>query len=315
MILPSELSEKINELCQSLKTNEIKKIRENLTYKYKNKTGKSTDLIVSNDESITYAISRMPATYSVLYTLISELIEQKYIDIQKIDSISDFGSGTGSGYFALRQLFKNAKISLFEKNENMIKVFNFLSNVDKDYVYSFDLTNEEINEKFDFILSSYVLSELNEKDRQFAFKKLLNSSNKYVLIVDTGTPNTYKSMMSLKKLASELGFNTIAPCNNLVCPLQNDYCQFYARVERSKIMRQSKSGSLPYEDEKYFYLLFAKDISNLDGKSRIIRRPIIRANEVELKLCTLNGVETHKFTIKYKDKFKQAKKSKINGLI
>ena len=304
MYLPSEINDKLNELQNNLNNEDLKKIRENLTYKYKNTTGQSKDLISS--------ISRMPATYSVLYTLISELIEQGYID--KVSSIFDVGSGTGSGYFACSEIFENANISLFERNENMIEIFDYLSS-ESSIVNKFDLIKDNFKNKTDFVMSSYVLSELAESDRQIAFKKLLDCSNKYVLIVDTGTPETYKNMMKLKEISNLNGYHTIAPCFCKDCPLQNDYCQFFARVERSKLLRQSKSGTLPYEDEKYFYLLLSKENVDNIGKSRIIRRPLIRENEVELKLCGKEGVKTQKFTKRNKEEFKKAKKSKINYLI
>ena len=63
----------------------------------------------------------------------------------------------------------------------------------------------------------------------------------------------------------------------------------------------SKSGELSYEDEKYFYLLIAKNADlRENNERRVIRRPQIKTNFVELKLCTSTGVFDEKFTKKDK---------------
>lgn len=311
MQLPIDIVEKLNSLYDSLENKNLKQTRENLTYKYKNSTGQSKNLVSSKKESIVYAISRMPATYSVLYTLINDLLEQNLIS--NINTIFDVGSGTGSGYFAFKNFFENASFSLFERNQDMIDVFNFISSDEKDIVGKFDILVDDFKSSADLVLTSYMLSELNQKDRVEAFKKLLNSSNKYLLIVDTGTPETYKNFMELKKLAGELGYYTIAPCLCENCTLNNDYCQFYARVTRSSLMRISKSGTLPYEDEKYFYLLFSRENFKMVGE-RIIRRPRIFTNEIELIACGEDGYRNIKVTKKNRDEFKRAKKIKINQI-
>ena len=119
--------------------------------------------------------------------------------------------------------------------------------------------------------------------------------------------------MTVKRFVEEKGYNIIAPCMSKKCTLKNDYCQFYARVERSSLHKLAKGGTLPYEDEKYFYLLFAKDEVNVEGE-RVIRRPMIKENNVSLVLCTKEGVKNKACTKKDKDEFKRAKKIKINEL-
>ncbi|MBQ8424848.1 MAG: hypothetical protein IJX17_02360 [Clostridia bacterium] len=308
MNLPKYLTDKINLVFSEINKNKLKSTQKNLTDKYKNKTGTSKDLISDKDDSIIYAVSRMPATYSVIYTLVKTLINQGFLS--DINSVIDVGSGTGSVFFALSDIYDNLNFELFERNKNMIDIFNKLSdnsiNVNRN-----DLLKDEINSSADIVTASYVLSEMSEVDRQRVFSKLLDCSKKYVLIVDTGTPTTYENLLKLKDLANSKGFSIVAPCKCNVCPLKNDYCQFFARVERSRVLLQAKSATLSYEDEKYFYLLFSKENVVVD-KKRVIRRPIIKENEIELTTCSRNGVIIEKITKKNKEEFKKAKKIKIN---
>ena len=308
MILPQDVRDKINLLFTGKKDLKLKSTREGLTNKYKSNSGSSVDLIENENESILYAISRMPATFAVIYKTINDLCLQGYI--KNIESVIDAGSGTGAGFFALRELFPSLSSHFLEKNYNMIDTFNKICN-EKIEVNQFDLIKNEITLRADLILSSYVLSELSENDRISVFKKLLSASNRYVLIIDTGTPETYTNFMKLKSIAIQNGFKVLAPCESDNCPLKNDYCQFYARVERSSLLKVAKSATLSYEDEKYFYLLLAKESVNF-ARKRVLRRPKIKKNEIKLVLCTQNGIEQLKVTRNSQDEFKRAKKIKIN---
>ena len=311
MQLPLYLQEKVKTLYAELKSGELEKTQKSLTYKYKNETGESKSLIDSKKDSLLYAISRMPATYAVVCTLLKQLFEQGFI--QDIESVLDVGSGTGAGYFAVKELFADIKIDLIETNSNMIKVFESLTDEDVK-VEKADIIRDNVKNQADLVMTSYVLSEMKEQDRLDSVEKLLNLANKYLLIVDTGTPRTYENMMTVKRFVLEKGYNIVAPCNTEKCGLKNDYCQFYARVERSALMRQAKQSELSYEDEKYFYLLISKKNNEIYGK-RVIRRPIIKPNNIELCLCSSNGVERENFTKKNKELFKTAKKAKINDIL
>lgn len=312
MILPVYVQQKVNELFAGLNKGKLISKREQLTTKYKTSQAVSKSVFESSEDSVVYAISRMPSTFAVIYTLISDLIKQN--KIENIDSIIDVGSGTGSGFFACKELFGDVDISLFERDKNMIDIFDRFET--GEIVKRFDFLKDSIDKSADLVFSNYVFSELNEDGRKIALKKMLDCSNKYVLIVDTGTPVTYENFMKLKKIVLEMGYKVIAPCQSEKCGLKNDYCQFYARVERSSLLKMAKSAKLSYEDEKYFYLLIAKNIGNQDNsKRRVIRRPQIKTNFVDVRLCTNAGVVDEKFTKKDKDLYKLARKIKINELM
>lgn len=313
MILPQNVQEKVNELYASLNKKSLTETQMGLTEKYKQQTGQSRSLINSKKDSLLYAISRMPATFSVIYTLLNSLKTQSYLN--DITTVLDVGSGTGAGYFALNELESDLAISLVERDENMIEVFKTLTDGEVEVLQS-DALKFQTEETFDLVMTSYVLSEMTEVDRMNMVDKLLNISNKYILIIDTGTPRTYENMMKVKKYAIQKGAKIVAPCMTEKCGLVNDYCQFYARVERSSLHKMAKSGTLSYEDEKYFYLLIKKECNQSPtNSSRVIRRPIIKENNIELVLCFNGGVKKQVFTKKNKDLFKKAKKTKINDLI
>ena len=311
MILPLHIQEKINKMILKNKTNDLKKVQKSMTEKYKSSSGTGKSLIESKNDGLLYAVSRMPATYSVILTLLNQLNKQQMID--DFSSVIDVGCGTGAGYFAVKEFNGNVGIKLFEREKNMIDIFNQFET--GEIVQKFDLIKDELNCKADLVLSSYVLSELGDEQRINAAKKLYDASNKYLLLIDTGTPKVWAQMMEIKKQLINYGAKLVAPCQRENCLLQDDYCQFFARVERTSIHKAVKDATLSYEDEKYFYLLFSKDETIINDKSRIIRRPSIKQNVVELFLCSSHGLEKKSFSKRDKEEYKLAKKSKINDLI
>ena len=311
MLLPMKLQLKLAKILEDVKPSKLKSVQKNLTERYRTKSGSGKSLIETESDSILYALSRMPATFSVNLTLLDTLREQGFIT--NIKTAFDVGSGTGAGYFALSEFDKDIKVTLFERDKNMISIFNRFDTGKK--VQKFDLVCDNFDEKADLVVSSYVLSELSDENRITAAKKLFNAAEKYLLLIDTGTPKVWKQMMKLKTELEKIGGFIVAPCMSGVCGLENDYCQFYARVERSSVHRIIKEATLSYEDEKYFYLLITKQPHCQNAKFRIIRRPFINSNVTTLMLCGENGVEQKDYTKRNKEEYKKAKKAKINGLI
>lgn len=311
MQLPMHLQEKINNLYLKLPKKKLTETRAELTKKYKEQTGASRSLIGSNEDSLVYSISRMPATFSVIFSLVKNLLDQGYLS--DVKSVADIGSGTGAGYFALKEIFEDVEFHLYERDKYMINAFYELCD-EKVEVLKTDIIKENISFDADLIISSYVLSEMTESDRLAVVKKLLPKDSKKLLLIDTGTPEVYNEYMRIKDFVQDLGYNIVAPCVSKKCTLENDYCQFYARVERSAIHKQTKDATLSYEDEKYFYLLIQKDALGTD-KNRVLRRPRFAPNMIEHTLCTPDGIVKKIYTKKDKEQFKSAKKTDINGLI
>lgn len=309
MNIRSDIQEKINDLYLALDKKKLMDTQSKLTERYKTSMGDSKSKILSKDDGILYAISRMPATYAVICDLLKQLASEG--KIENVSSIFDIGAGTGAGYLAFTEIFENANICLFERDKNMIDVFRKL--FDKD-VKQCDFLSENINEKADLVVCSYVLSEMTESDRNIALLKLMEISEKYLLLIDTGTPDVYKNYIKIKQKAIDCGWKVLAPCTCDKCDMENDYCQFYTRVERSSLMKLAKAGQLSYEDEKYFYLLLSKKDIDLDSERRVIRRPEYKTNMVKLVVCDSGKKE---LTISKGDKqlYKKARKIKINELI
>ena len=93
-----------------------------------------------------------------------------------------------------------------------------------------------------------------------------------------------------------------------------DWCHFSQRVERTSQHRQLKGGALGYEDEKFSYLIAAKNAAPSTG-ARIVRHPGKHSGHVKLALCTAQGqIENRTITRSSKEAYKRARKAEWGDL-
>lgn len=255
------------------------------------------------EQKIAYLALRMPATFAA----ISECLKHVPIPIK---TLLDAGSGPGTGFWAAWSLFPSLqKAVLLEKDEELIKIgkellkpLTFPASYQKQ-----DLSSYTSTESFDLAIAAYVLSELSEMEQ--VVEKLFQSSSLF-LIVESGTPYGYRTILKARDYLIKKGAFILAPCTHEAkCPLaeSSDWCHFAARLPRTEIQRLVKGATLGYEDEKYSYLMVSKVPFNRP-ESRIIKTPDKHSGHVRLTLCNKNGLETKVISRKEKEVYKDAKK-------
>jgi ribosomal protein RSM22 (predicted rRNA methylase) len=89
-----------------------------------------------------------------------------------------------------------------------------------------------------------------------------------------------------------------------------DWCHFAARVERSSLHRRMKSGELGWEDEKFAYVIFAKDLEMAWAKARIVRHPQIGKGHIKLELCAQAGLELVTISKKQGEVYRRARRAR-----
>lgn len=308
MDIPQELKERIEKITLEMQHGKIIEESQSISKKYRENEGEGKKLVTKQTEAIAYAISRMPATYCAVHSAFVQCLKNYNQDIK---SVLDIGAGTGSATWAVTNLVNVNQITCLEREEEMRRVGEQLMEgnmVNVDWK-AFDLSKDEIQEKADLVITSYVINELAQEDRKRAIIKLWNSTNGMLLIIEPGTPEGFKHILETREILLEQGANIIAPCSHhSQCPIsKDDWCGFYVRVARSGIQRQAKKGTLGYEDEKFSYIAFSKEPLCTEG-ARILRHPQINSGFVKVKLCTKNGIEEKIFSKKDKEVYKKIKK-------
>lgn len=252
-------------------------------------------------ELLAYLIVRFPATYAVLHRVLSQLPEA--------GTFLDLGAGPGTASFVIQTLWNLSptKITSIEKEDFFIQLGKQLKAPTEWEQKVLSPKTEFL--KQDWALFSYSLGELPEKNRELLLKHIWEDVTKGLIIIEPGTPRGYHHVIAARTLLLQLGGNVFAPCpHSNRCPLeQNDWCHFSVRLQRSYLHRQVKNCQLPYEDEKYSYLIMTKQPYK-EGQSRVIRPPLHHSGHTLLSLCTKKQLEKATITKSHKERYKQARK-------
>lgn len=291
MQLPEELQSAIDHIAQHSPA--LSKARAALTQDYKE--GRSSPF---SDEAkrIAYLGARMPATFAAVHKVLQNLPDCEHF--------LDLGAGPGTASWAAVDLFPSLKkITLIEKSLEAIALGKQLAkHSSHPALQNGEWIHQSLSEPIptaDVAILSYVLNEM--ADPMPLIERCWNAVP-LLIMIEPGTPRGFNLIRKIRQQLISLGAYLIAPCPHIKpCPIQgSDWCHFSARVERTRLHRLLKEGSLGYEDEKFSYLVASKT-PGTPFAGRIVRHPNKQSGHVKLMLCTDTGKLEEK-TVSKKDK-------------
>jgi ribosomal protein RSM22 (predicted rRNA methylase) len=310
-LLPLSFQKQIDLLIQAsgLKSTLVS-AREHLTKRYRAKQGTERGGFTSSSEAVAYVAARLPATFAAVEAVLP------HVPLDNISSVLDLGAGPGTAALAAALYWPTCqKFYLVEgdgfMSELSQKLFKNLPEI-QHQSFSFQKANlltQTLDSSYDLVLLSYVLNELSANDQAEILQKAWRAANKGLVILVPGTPAGYGQLMILRDHLIELGAFIAAPCpHHEKCPLkEDDWCHFSTRLQRPSFHREVKNVSLPYEDEKYSYLVAVRDPVPRTS-ARVIRKPLQRSGHVLLDLCTSNGLSRQTISKRDGEHYKAAVK-------
>jgi ribosomal protein RSM22 (predicted rRNA methylase) len=254
--------------------------------------------ITSSVAAVAYAVTRLPATYAALAAALSAA-RLRLADWRPA-RLLDAGAGPGVSAWAARAVWPTlANATLLERDQRMIAVGQRLmdeapsgcavtwSQVD----LATDWGERLAGAPFDLCLSSYVLNELPHAQRLPLVARLWEACGGALALVAPGTPAGFAAIREARAWLIGAGAQIVAPCPHAdACPMQpGDWCHFAQRLARSRLHRQLKGGDAPFEDEKYAYVVAARE-PGAPIAARVIRHPLIRPGRITLDLCAPGGL-------------------------
>ncbi|MDP5311585.1 small ribosomal subunit Rsm22 family protein [Streptomyces poriferorum] len=258
---------------------------------YRGTTPTDTPLLRDRSDVAAYAAYRMPATFEAVRSVLDALRDAA--PDWTPATHTDVGGGTGAAVWAVAGAWDGPRTTVLDWAEPALALGRELAGasglpglrtaewqrarIGKDLVL--DAT--------DLVTVSYVLNELTPEARN-ALVDTAARAAQAVVIVEAGTPDGYARVIEARDRLIAAGLTVAAPCpHSDACPIEPgaDWCHFSARVSRSSLHRKVKGGSLPYEDEKFSYVV-ATRFTPRPVEARVTRRPQIRKGQVLLELCT-----------------------------
>ncbi|HEX2558845.1 small ribosomal subunit Rsm22 family protein, partial [Phenylobacterium sp.] len=153
----------------------------------------------------------------------------------------------------------------------------------------------------DLVLMSYALAELPPAAQDGAVDALWGATAGLLAIIEPGTPAGFARLRQARSRLSAAGARIVAPCpHEAACPLlEGDWCHFVQRLPRSRDHRIAKAADAPFEDEKFAYLVAAREPVEIAPRgARVLAPPRAGKPGIELKLCTPDGAVETRFAPK-----------------
>lgn len=256
--------------------------------------GGSTAIRTATD-ALAYALARMPATYAAVIASLNALQEIRP-DFAPM-SLLDCGAGPGTATWAAAAAFASLEsFTLLDANPALRMLALDLAR-DSTRVAAITYTLGDAAAKIadaptaDLVIASYVINELNDAARAKLVAALWAKTRDTLVIVEPGTPAGYRRILDARAAAIATGAHVVAPCpHDAPCPLQApDWCHFSQRLQRSQVHKQLKSAELPYEDERFSYVILSRT-PIAPRPSRVLAQPVTTKIAVTAKLCTTEGV-------------------------
>lgn len=310
MQLPEELQTIIEQLAHQ--SSALKRARVELTKAYQEGSN-SGSLFCDEAKMLAYLGARMPATYAAAFTVFRHL-QERLPDFSP-RHLLDLGAGPGTGLWAAAQSFPSLqKATLIEQSLEAISLGKQLAFAGSLPLFqnvqwhSASLEAGLLLPESDLAILSYVLGELPQPHAwiEHCWKSRLS----HLVIIEPGTPKGFQRIRSAREQLLKMGAFLIAPCPHpFSCPIQGtDWCHFSARVERTRLHRQLKEGSLGYEDEKFSYLIVSREPVPPSPMGRIVRPPSKQSGFVRVPLCSQEGKLVEKtVTRSQKEIYRQAR--------
>ncbi|HSX11217.1 MAG TPA: small ribosomal subunit Rsm22 family protein [Chlamydiales bacterium] len=297
MQLPEELQTAIDHIAKHSPA--LGRARAALTQDYKE--GRTSPF---SDEAkrLAYLGARLPATYAAVHKALQ--------NCPPFTHLLDLGAGPGTASWAAADLFPLTQITLIEKSPEAIALGKTLAaHSTHPALQSARWIQQSLADPLptaDAAILSYVLNEIGDP---VPLIERLWKAVPLLILVEPGTPKGFAIIRKARTQLISLGAHLLAPCPHAhACPVQgSDWCHFSARVERTRLHRLLKEGSLGYEDEKFSYLIASKT-AGPSVSGRIVRHPLKQSGHVRVALCTAQGkLEEKVITRKDKESYRKAR--------
>ncbi len=297
MQLPAELREAISGMLEGVSRTALVGRSRRVSELYRS-GGASAVALRDEIDALAYLVTRLPATYGATRHVLRRL-EERCPEFRP-RSVLDLGSGPGTASWAAVDAWPEIEsITQVDSSSAWLELGRKLSQpASSEALRGARQTRADIarslvqSTQFELVILSYTLAELTSAEIEGALTKAWQHCAGALAIIEPGTPAGYKRILLARDRLQALNARIVAPCpHELPCPLApGDWCHFAQRVSRTRDHMILKGAELPYEDEKFSYLVAVHEpLFRPAEKSRILARPGISRAGVSAKLCTVEG--------------------------
>jgi ribosomal protein RSM22 (predicted rRNA methylase) len=260
-----------------------------------------------------YLVARLPATHAAVSRVLAEAVAARP-GFQPL-SVLDAGSGPGTAAWAAAESWPGLeRVTFLDNAPAFLKLAMALAADGPEPLSRAEGISGTIQAlpqslKADLVVAAYALAELPVAEIPQAAAKLWAASAGMLVLVEPGTPQGFARIRAARQALLGQGAVPVAPCTHAAaCPLAgDDWCHFSVRLARSRAHMHAKGANVPYEDERFSYLVLARE-GEPSGGARILAPPQHGKPGSIFRLCHAGGLETRHVARRDGAAYKRARK-------
>ena len=316
--LPTALKARISALLEGVSRKELAARAAAISAGYRSGANSAT-MITDEVAVLAYLLTRMPATYAVAAAVFAEV----YAAIPEFTpkTFCDVGAGPGTASWAAVETWSDiAHVTVADSNSEFLQAARTLSagspNLERASYVAFSL-GSSTPQSSDLVIASYVLAEIAEQSQEPVVHQLWFATNEILVLIEPGTPAGFARIRRARQLLIAHGAHVLAPCtHDNTCPISGtDWCHFSQRLPRSRDHLKMKDAKVPFEDERYSYVVMSRRPVERGNIARIIAPPEETKAGVSLQLCADRGLQRAFIAKRQRDVYALLRKAKWGDTI
>jgi len=256
----------------------------------------SSGVIREAEDALAYALTRLPATYAACARAFAEAAARApgFAPSRLLDA----GAGTGAASWAAMAAWPGlASLTWLDASPPFLELAVRLAADGPPALRAAEARRADLTAagpwpRADLVVASYALAEIAPDKQISTINELWAACEGVLALVEPGTPAGYARILAAREALIAGGAAILAPCpHEAACPLTGqDWCHFSVRLPRSRDHRLAKGGEVPFEDERFSYLIAARPgIAAGPPGPRVLAPPRTGKPGIALKLCGLDG--------------------------
>lgn len=308
--LPAWIAAALQGKLENVSRNDLRDRAQAISDAYR--AGGSSELIRSSLDALAYAVVRLPATYAAVRAALTYTVEMAPDFAPQ--SILDIGCGPGTAAWGGLDAWPSiTKATLIDRNARLLDLARELGSSRRtglDFIQGEMAKSVATSPSADVVMASYALTEIPPANLTGILSALWDRTGKMLVIVEPGTVAGFQRILAYRDFLLAQDAHIIAPCSHEgPCPLagHDRWCHFGVRLPRSRDHLLVKDANVPFEDEKFSYLVAGKDTGGARGR-RILATPKVTKAAISLTLCAPERVEERSVARRDKNAYKIAKR-------